>query len=1068
MILTTNLINTTVLKAYYSLALKSIKYYTGLALGKNNICLFKEMSLLRVYIDILKNFKIVGSEISCCCEIEGDYNTVLNNISDITVSPIQFNCDGTGYMLFNNDPYIFTYSYDEAHQVLMIEFNTPSIIYTTTFDVVDSGFTEPYAVTLDSNLIYSNTLTTFNNFISEFNATNQYGITLIDTGSSIVATSEFGFVRRDLSIIQGLYEAFITETTTLGDNITETFNFVSFNEACSINAGTYSPYQPISPLKVTTLDVTGDGLQNEDYTITITDQFDNPITTQTFSGEYLIDPEAVTIQWNLQYGFASSWLMTYNGSEYVFTSPFTGINYEGYKISFSQSEGIATPGTKASATGTVILVANAAYYQVFINNSLTGNATVVPGSTADSITSALAGSMIGYGYTSTVVNNSLTLFAPTIGTTLNGLPFQIKVVTHEILPSVTFCVLTGAENGDTVNLTINTPTPKVMPTYGASSTQLTAEVAEDLRKNISTVCAPFTVNRNGSCVTITAPAGSGSTYNGTTVTITQTGTVNVSPLDLTFSGGIPVIESFISYDLFEGGSDDNGGPSIITYNSVFEEVGSTYPFSNRKPCITRCNEASINITETPVPYYDDLVRLSILSPFGNSIYSAIYSAVYPITMTLQEIVDAWNADPNTVLYPATLNGTTISFKSCLPKLFGYNYRAELVQYEGGSNATTTLLINSSVLPSSGPFVISDTLNGPIYNSTTSFDTIEELITDFNDTNLGGYYKATYVGPEIGPEVLATATNNRFITETITPGQTYEARVNFGSLAPLGFPSILYLGNYLVQPGDNIYTFTSNLFTNMAVGLGVSGTVARLILTTAGGVGDLLNIGINSNSIFTGGPLVSPGYANISDAAIAIKNLIISSGGMAYANSNVPGEIIVKVATTTNNSLLEVIFSTGSWAFEADFDFFTTTYTTYATMYEGSGSDTITLEAFPGTGADWNSNVTFEVGYRETGIFYPADFLGGVDPAPNGNSYVEFSVQGEQYNTIDLTYDYNSGSYIDTDTLSGAVNPDRVEYINNFILCTEQPGSCISTTIEQTCLSNDEVKKIINNVNKIIK
>ena len=131
MILTTTLLNTTVLKAYCSLAAKSIKYYTGLALGKNNTCLFKEMSLLRVYIDILKNFKIVGSEISCCCEIEGDYDTLLNNLSNATESPIQFNCDGTGYMIFNGDPYTFTYSYDESHQVLMIEFNTLNIIYTT-------------------------------------------------------------------------------------------------------------------------------------------------------------------------------------------------------------------------------------------------------------------------------------------------------------------------------------------------------------------------------------------------------------------------------------------------------------------------------------------------------------------------------------------------------------------------------------------------------------------------------------------------------------------------------------------------------------------------------------------------------------------------------------------------------------------------------------------------------------------------------------------------------------------------------------------------------------------------
>lgn len=832
MILTTNLINTTVLKAYYSLALKSIKYYTGLAIGKNNTCLFKEMSLLRVYIDILKNFKIVGSEISCCCEIEGDYDTLLNNLSNATESPIQFNCDGTGYMLFNNQPYTFTYSYDEPHQVLMIEFNTPSIIYTTTFDVVDSGFTEPYAVILNENLIYSNTLTTFNNFISDFNGANQYGITLIDTGSSIIATSEFGFVRRDLSIIQGENESFITETTTIGDNITETFNYVSFNEACSMSSSTYPPYQSISPLKAAVLDVTGNGLQYENYTITIFDQFDNIVTTQTFSGEYLINPDAVALQWNIQYGFYSGWLMIYNGSQYVFTSPFNGINYEGYKISFSQTENVAVSDIKASATGTVILVNNGAYYQTLVNNSIIGNAAIISGSTADSIAYALGVSMLGFGYTFSTNNNILTVNAPTAGTSFNGLPFQIKAVVSEILSEVTFCVTAGATIGNTVTITVNTDLgPVVIGTYLADGTDLPYKVALALTKSINDGTSGFIATQDGSCVTISPPTGSGSTYDGNTVTITKTGSVTISPTTLTFPSYVPASESYISYDLFEGGQDANEGPSVIIYNSVFVTAGSTVPFSNRKPCITRCNETILNISGTPVEYYNDLIVLSILNPLGNS----IYTATYPVTTTLQEIVDSWNANPNTVLYPATLDGTVISFKSCLPELFGYTYKAELVQYEGGSNATTTLIINSSVLPDSGPFNISDTINGSVYNSTTSFDTIEELITDFNDTNLGGYYKATYVGP-----------------------------------------------------------------------------------------------------------------------------------------------------------------------------------------------------------------------------------------APDNNSYVEFSVQGEQYNYVELTYNYDSDTYINSNFLAGALNPDRVEYLNSFSLCENQPGSCMSTKVTEDCLSNDEVKKVINNVNKIIK
>ena len=1062
MILTTTLLNTTVLKAYCSLAAKSIKYYTGLALGKNNTCLFKEMSLLRVYIDILKNFKIVGSEISCCCEIEGDYDTLLNNLSNATESPIQFNCDGTGYMIFNGDPYTFTYSYDEVHQVLTIKYDIPNVGYTSYFDVVDSGLTEYYAIKLDGDIVYSNTFTTFDNFIADFNLTNQLGYTLVDTGTSIVITSEFGFVREDISITQGTSEIFIEEAIVIGDDITETFNFVSFSEACSITSSLNSPYQSISPLKVATLDITGVGLQNEDYTITITDQFGNIITTQTFSGEYLIDPDAVALQWNLQYGFVSGWLMTYNGSEYVFTSPFTGINYEGYQISFSQTEDVAVLGTLASATGVVNFVQNTDLFNNYVNGTLLGGTTAGTSSTPNSIALGLGGSIVGLGlgYTYSVTGNVITLYAPIVGTSFNGLPYQIKRTTVEILSEVTFCVLTNASNGDTITITVNTDLgPVVIGTYLANTIELPFKVALELTSSINTGSSGFIAVQDGTCVTISPPISSGNTYDGNTVTITKTGDVTISPTTLTFPSYVPASESFISFDLFEGGQDANEGPSIITYNSVFEEVGSTTPFVNRNPCITRCHETSINIIGTAVPYYNDLIILSVLNPLGNP----EYSATYPITMTLQEIVDAWNADPNTVLYPATLDGTVISFKSCLPLFDAYPYKAELVQYEGGSNAATILLINSSVLPSSGPFVVSNILNGTIYNSTTSFDTIEEFIDDFNDFNTGDF-NATYVGPEIGPEVLATATNNRFITETITPGQTYEARVNFGFFAPPGFPSILYIGNYLVQPGDTTTTLTANLFNSMYYGIGVNGTAARLILTTVGGVGDILNIGIDGSSIFGGGLLTSPGYATINNAADAIRDLIILNGLLAFSNINVPGEIIVLVDTTANNSLLEVTFSTGSWAFQSNSDLFLTTYTGAMLL----GFTDITLTAFPGTEADWNSNVAFEVGYREGGVYYPADFLGGSAPAPTGNSFVEFSVQGEQYNTIDLIYDYDSGLYGASGALSGAVNPTREEYVNNFTLCTEQPGSCMSTTVTQTCLSNNEVKKVITNINKIIK
>jgi|LakMenEpi03Aug12_release.lakeMendotaPanAssembly.Ray.scaffolds.fasta_scaffold63336_3 hypothetical protein len=1085
MILTTSLINTTVLRAFCALGAKAIKYYGGLAIGKNNTCLFREMTLLRVYIDILKNFKIVGSEISCCCEIEGDYDTLLNNLSNATESPIQFNCDGTGYMIFIGDPYTFTYSYDEVHKVMVIKFDIPSISYTSYFDVVDPGINKYYEFKLDGVVVYSNTSTTFDDFIDDFNLTNQLGYTLVDTGTSIVITSEFGFVREDISITQGTSEIFIEETIIIGDDITETFNYVSFSEACSLRSSLNSPFQPISPLKVATLDITGVGLQNEDYTITILDQFGNLITTQTFSGDYLIDPDAVALQWNIQYGYANNWLMTYNGSEYVFTSPFTGINYEGYQISFSQTEDVAVPGIKASATGVVNFVEFNNLFNNYVNSTLLGGTTAGISSTPNSIALGLGGAIValGLGYTYSVTGNVITLYAPTVGTSFNGLPYQIERIVSQIVNTVTFCIITSSANGDTITITVNTDSgPVVIGTYVATNIDAPFKVALELTISINTGGTGFTAVQDNSCITISPPSGSGNTYVGDTVNADKTGTVRIEPNIQTFPGNVPASESVISFDLFEGGQDPNLGPSVITYNSVFEEVGSTTPFVNRNPCITRCHETSINITGTATEYYNDLIILSILNPLGNP----EYSAAYPITMTLQEIVDAWNADPNTVLYPATLDGTVISFKSCLPLFDAYPYKAELVQYENGTNAATILLINSSVLPSSGPFVVSNSLNGTVYNSTTSFNTIEEFIDDFNDLNTGDF-NATYVGPETSPNPPPVYSNALLtINEPFgsLDGLLLKLEASIFNGSTYGPPVLI--GSYTVQAGD----------TNSIIATG-------------------LRNGVNNANIFQGTAITPPPFTGdlvltVNDNATLPSQQEDYNGNVLALYKTVPNgfaSTTLKIATAFVPAVLQIgVLSTPSVSFptynilntdtsedivDAYVNIINTSGTGFTAYNIGSGIPPyayLLIEA-PNPGSYFNNTglsisataisitslstptFTFQGGTdTEIGIDFTL-FSGGENPGPlepTGNSFVEFSVTGEEYNTIDLTYDYNSGAYIDTNTLSGAVNATREEYINNFTLCEEQPGSCMSTTVTQTCLSNDDVKKVITNINKIIK
>lgn len=114
MILTPLNIQLAIIKAFYALAKKSVKYYTGLALGKNNTCLFKEVRLLRAYVDILKNFEIVGSINACDCCIEGEYDF---EEGGNPVGKIQFLCDGTAYIYPGETP--LTYQYDSSNNNLI-------------------------------------------------------------------------------------------------------------------------------------------------------------------------------------------------------------------------------------------------------------------------------------------------------------------------------------------------------------------------------------------------------------------------------------------------------------------------------------------------------------------------------------------------------------------------------------------------------------------------------------------------------------------------------------------------------------------------------------------------------------------------------------------------------------------------------------------------------------------------------------------------------------------------------------------------------------------------------------
>lgn len=178
MILTPLNIQIAIIKAWYSIALKSIKYYGGLAVGKNNSCLLKEARLLRKYVEILRNFKIVGSTITCSCCLEGSYTFLLNDLSEATESQIQFNCDNTGYLYFNNVGYPFTYIYDADNKKLLIECNVDSFEFT--MNLLD--------VTFDENCNVLNT----NDLVTPNAGSPLESATIEVTGTPITVENEYG------------------------------------------------------------------------------------------------------------------------------------------------------------------------------------------------------------------------------------------------------------------------------------------------------------------------------------------------------------------------------------------------------------------------------------------------------------------------------------------------------------------------------------------------------------------------------------------------------------------------------------------------------------------------------------------------------------------------------------------------------------------------------------------------------------------------------------------------------------------------------------------------------------
>lgn len=134
-------ITTLINKAKCYLAIASFKYYLNLSNGVNASKVKKKLKLISYYIKLLQAFKIIGEIENCNCSVIGDYKVKLANESEMTLSPIQFNSNGTGYLIFNNVGYPFTYSYGETNKIITCSFSTlesdPGVPLVVTFGDIE-------------------------------------------------------------------------------------------------------------------------------------------------------------------------------------------------------------------------------------------------------------------------------------------------------------------------------------------------------------------------------------------------------------------------------------------------------------------------------------------------------------------------------------------------------------------------------------------------------------------------------------------------------------------------------------------------------------------------------------------------------------------------------------------------------------------------------------------------------------------------------------------------------------------------------------------------------------------
>ena len=1012
MILTPLKIQMSIIKAYYSLALKTIKYYGGLIVGKNNTCLLKEARLLRKYVEILKNFKIVGSTITCTCCVEGEYTVLLNDLSELTEAKIQFSCDDTGGMYFNNINYPFTYFFDSNNKKLVIQFST----------LIDPDTTLPYVLTLD-DVNFTSDCSFTPNTISPIEEA------LVDevTGIPVTVSNMYGDWSGNITIYSPPPGSTMLHTLTIPaaimDDPEAIVNYWNTNGPTDwllIYDGTQ--YTMLTPF---------DGTNYSGYIIEFNQYeggVDSSILSTTFIPQNFVTiSQTASVEIDIPDTFVGSVpaqaLITPNVPDFVPNNTPAKVNITVAPNSFSTTHIASTMNISIDGGGA--FGSSPPSNQYFYYNSTLMFSHIGPYANPAALVTDFNNNN-GNGFTMTYIGPSPTpnhfLFeieSPLNTTLYNG---NTITVAYNALPYPDDVgTFSGGVLPKPVDVTVSDTTNGTIYTITSPSFNSLQDFVNDFNTNafgyVATII-PFAVSNN---IQITAPISTGFAFNGTTLTYSTTGPTYSSTG--TYFGGIDTTECTYTLELYDTGN-------VLVLPVIENTTPTNYP---------GLADIAADINSNPLNtylFYTAAAPVPITGGLGLSVQFP-----YPFALPQSLTCNTYNG----YTFILTINYTS-------PQYTPYTSAASMM--DGGINAE------------SNEFVITDGINGTIFSQTTNnfnYPNGSEIqngfIPDFNANNTGALpllYTAEYVGPgNPTPDVQATV-NNPFLTQLIGEGMSNGSEIR----AFISNPNTTFIGIYqapttgiLPSYSQMIINLSNNILSqNIVPGLTSIFTGSGILLTAPPNTGDAYNgyefkvykydhtlatvsFTFTANSVggtrfqFSAGPnLIAnvvmgalPTYTPNDLAQSTVTAINAIGGSTGCSATRVGGTVTITAPPYTGGyfngtNLGTFILPTSSGTVSINGNTYLPNNSYTISSFSGGSTSIVDLNAPP-------DDVYFAGGKTSISTSR-VRFRSPVQPTTSP----QYGTGNWVYNFTTLSYDYNLGEYLEINGYSGGIDPTVGELI----------------------------------------